>query len=141
VAIRINDGLSIPRGELRFTASRSSGPGGQHVNKVSSRVTLRFDLWDSPSLTDAQKRRIAGKLATRITKEGLLTLRAQRHRSQAANRALLIERFADLLREALRRKRNRRETRPTEAAVQRRLEQKRLRGRLKRERRSESDHE
>jgi ribosome-associated protein len=141
VTIRINDRLSIPRGELRFTASRSSGPGGQHVNKVSSRVTLRFDLWDSPSLTDAQKRRIARKLATRITKEGLLMLHAQRHRSQAANRALLIERFADLLREALRRRRTRRKTRPTEAAVRRRLEQKRLRGRLKRQRSGDPDHD
>ena len=134
MTIHINDKLSIPDDELRFRASRSSGPGGQHVNKVNSRVTLRFDLEQSPSLTETQKQRIANTLATRITKEGLLTLHAQRHRSQAANRALLLERFVDLLRAALRPRRKRRRTKPTRATVQRRLEQKQRRSRLKRQR-------
>ncbi|NIR58541.1 MAG: aminoacyl-tRNA hydrolase, partial [Gammaproteobacteria bacterium] len=67
--IRINDTLSIPENELEFRASRASGPGGQHVNKVSSRVVLRFDVRRSPSLDPAQKRRIERKLPTRITRE------------------------------------------------------------------------
>jgi ribosome-associated protein len=130
--IEITPELSIPESELRFLASRAGGPGGQHVNKVSSRVTLRFDLWASPSLDEAQKRRIAQRLATRITKEGVLTLHARRHRSQAMNREELVGRFAELLREALRPRRARRKTRPSRAVKKRRLDEKRRRGEQKR---------
>lgn len=130
--IRVNDELSIPESELEFRASRASGPGGQHVNKVSSRVVLRFDVRRSPSLDPAQKRRIERKLPTRITRDGVLWLAAQRHRSQAANRAELVERFAELLREALKERRPRRRTRTPRRAKEERLAQKRRRGDIKR---------
>ena len=130
--IEITPELSIPESELEFLASRAGGPGGQHVNKVSSRVTLRFDLWGSPSLGEEQKRRIAEALATRITRDGVLTMHARRHRSQAMNREELVGRFAELLREALRPRRVRRKTRPSRAAKKRRLDDKRRRGEQKR---------
>ena len=132
--MQINDRLSIPVDELEFTASRSGGPGGQHVNKVSSRVTLRFHVAGSPSLTDSQKRWIRERLATRIGKDGVLRVVCQANRSQAANRRQAGERFAELLRTALRRRKPRRKTVVSPAARRRRVESKRRWGRLKRER-------
>ncbi|HMC82356.1 MAG TPA: aminoacyl-tRNA hydrolase [Candidatus Polarisedimenticolia bacterium] len=84
--IEIRDGLAIREEELRFTASRSGGPGGQNVNKVSTRVTLWFDVAGSPSLTAEQRSLIRSRLATRISKEGVLRVVSQQTRSQAANR-------------------------------------------------------
>jgi ribosome-associated protein len=84
--IEINRNLSIPEHELSFTTARSGGPGGQHVNKVSSRVTLWFNVAESPSLSAFQKRRIMSRLATRINQRGELRVVAQQHRSQIANR-------------------------------------------------------
>lgn len=133
--IEIHPLLAIPEHELTFTASRSSGPGGQHVNKVSSRVTLSFDVANSPSLSEAQRRRLLARLATRITKDGVLKLHCQQHRSQAANRAELVTRFVAVLRQALRTRRRRKPTAPTRAARERRLTEKRQRGEIKRGRR------
>src|ERR1044071_375395 len=99
--IHITGDLLIPEVEIRFTASRSGGPGGQNVNKVSSKVTLAFDVRHSTVLSDEQKRKITGKLATRINKEGILQIVSQKTRSQELNRADVLERFADLLRMAL----------------------------------------
>lgn len=130
--LRIDDGLSLPRNELVYRASRSSGPGGQHVNKVSTRVTLEFDVAASPSLDEAQRRRLLGRLASRINRAGVMRVHCGRHRSQAANRAEVTERFAALLAEALRRRRPRRRTRPTAASRKRRLSQKRRRSEVKR---------
>ena len=130
----INDILSISEDELVFKASRSGGPGGQHVNKVSSRVTLYFDLEASPSLTASQKARIRRRLATRVSKSGLLRVVSRKHRSQAANRAVALERFAELLRGALRRETPRRKTRVPRAEKRRRIEQKKRRANLKRQR-------
>jgi ribosome-associated protein len=127
--------LSIPEGELTFTASRAGGPGGQHVNKVSSRVTLRFDVMRSPSLTLAQKRRVGERLKTRMSGEGILRVVCRKHRSQAANRAEAVERFVVLMRTALKRTKPRARTTVPAAEKRRRLEQKRRRGSLKRERR------
>jgi ribosome-associated protein len=138
--IRINDRVSIPEDELAFAASRSGGPGGQHVNKVSSRVTLRFDLDGSPSLTESQKHRIRRRLATRVSNDGVLRVVCQRHRSQIANRREVVERFAELLRKALKRPRRRRKTRVPAESKRLRLEDKRRRGELKR-RRSRADIE
>jgi ribosome-associated protein len=132
--IEINSRLSIPADELSFSASRAGGPGGQHVNKVSTQVTLRFDLDGSPSLSEAQKRRIRSALATRITREGILRVVCGRRRSQAANRVEATERFAELLRVALRPRKRRVATRVPGAQKRRRLEQKRQRSRLKRAR-------
>ncbi len=123
---------AIAEDELRFTYSRSSGPGGQNVNRVETRVTLLFDVFGSPSLTEGQKRRIASRLATRINKEGILRVVAQRHRTREANRRAAAERSEELLTGALRRKRPRRKTRVPRQARRRRLEGKRRRGELKR---------
>ncbi len=127
--------------ELRFAYSRSSGPGGQNVNRVETRVTLRFDVFGSPSLTEEHKRRIASRLATRINKVGILRVVSQRHRTREANRRAAAERFLELLTEALRRQRPRRKTRVPRNARRRRLEGKRRRGELKRLRRPGSRDE
>ena len=132
--IEITPTLTIPEQELSFVASRSSGPGGQHVNKVSSRVILRFNVDDSPSLDDDEKRRIRQRLRTRITREGVLWIVCGRNRSQAANRREAVERFVELLRDALRRRRPRRKTAPSSGVKRRLLEQKQRRGQLKRTR-------
>ncbi len=130
----ITPNLSIPEDELTFTACRAGGPGGQHVNKVSSRVTLRFDVTGSPSLSDAQKRLIGERLKTRMSREGVLHVDCRKHRSQAANRAEAVERFVELMRNALKRRRKRARTAVPASEKRRRLDEKRRRSRLKRER-------
>ncbi len=99
--IKINTNTEIDPAELRFEAIRSSGPGGQNVNKLSTCVRLYFDLSASLSLTEAQKERIQQRLRNRISKEGVLSLSAQDERSQSANKQLVISRFQKLLAEAL----------------------------------------
>lgn len=128
----IRPGRAIPAREVSFTASRSSGPGGQHVNKVETRVVLSFDVAASPSLTPEEKERIRERLGSRLTKAGVLRVVAQRHRSQAANRKLALERLAELLREALAEETPRRPTKVPQAVRRRRLEEKRQRSQLKR---------
>jgi len=132
--IEIDRNLSIPEDELVFAASRSGGPGGQNVNKVNTRVMLRFDVKRSSSLSDWQRSRIMSRLRTRITKGGVLVLWSQRHRTQAANRAAVVERLVELVRGALRRQKPRKKTKPSRAAVARRLEQKKKKSRKKRSR-------
>jgi ribosome-associated protein len=132
--IFIRQGLSIPGEELTFTASRSGGPGGQNINKVSTRVTLWFDVAGSPSLPEAVKARILDKLATRINKEGKLFLTARESRSQADNRELARQRFALLLWVALQQPRPRRKTGVPRAVDRERLERKKHRSRLKKQR-------
>ena len=132
--LEISPGVAIADGELTFTASRSGGPGGQNVNKVATRVTLMFDLARSPCLSSEQKARIRERLATRISRDGVLRVVAQRHRTQAANRRATVERFVELLRRALAEEAPRRPTRPSRAARERRVEEKKRRGRRKAER-------
>ncbi|MFP5213119.1 MAG: alternative ribosome rescue aminoacyl-tRNA hydrolase ArfB [Acidobacteriota bacterium] len=132
--IEINERISIPEEELTFTASRSSGPGGQHVNKVSSRITLWFDLANSPSLSPEDKELIASRLGTRINKDGLLQVVSQSTRSQLTNREAAIERFVELMQAALHRLPPRRKTRVSRAAKERRLDEKKQRSGIKRER-------
>jgi len=132
--IKITDDLLIPEDALSFTASRSSGPGGQHVNKSSTRVTLRFEVLGSPSLSAEQKALLLTRLSTRVNKDGVLRVVAQKHRSQSANRELAVARFAELLRAALKRTSPRHPTRVPKAARNRRLEEKKHRGRVKRDR-------
>jgi ribosome-associated protein len=135
----IRPDLRIPARELRFETSRSSGPGGQNVNKVESRVTLAFDLAASPSLSSEQKALIRERLASRISRQGVLRVASQRHRTQAANRKAAVERFVTLLAETLAVETPRQPTALPAAEKQRRLEHKRRRGRLKKERRSPED--
>ena len=130
----ITSNLSIPDHELQFRASRSSGPGGQHVNKVNTRVTLHFDIRNSPSLTVAQKSRVSQKLKTRINKDGIFYLYAHRSRSQAMNRADLLDKFCRLLREALTPQRARRETQVPERSRVQRVDHKKRRGQVKQRR-------
>ncbi len=132
--IEVTECLSIPDEELRFTASHSSGPGGQNVNKVSTRVTLWFDVLNSPSLTQEEKDLITGRLGSRMSKEGVLRVISQQTRSQMANREAAVERFVELLRNALRQEIPRKKTRISRTAKLRRLEDKRQHSRRKRER-------
>lgn len=138
VMIRINDELEIDEAELSFVTSRSSGPGGQNVNKVATRVTLRFDVAASPALSEQQRRLVRERLATRIRRDGVLSVSSRRHRTQAANRRAAQERFAELLADALEVDPERRKTRIPRAVRRRRLDDKRRRARLK-ERRSRVD--
>ncbi|HEY0555839.1 MAG TPA: alternative ribosome rescue aminoacyl-tRNA hydrolase ArfB [Thermoanaerobaculia bacterium] len=132
--IPIDDHLAIPDDEVTFATSRSGGPGGQNVNKLETRVTLRFDLAGSGTLSEEQKAHLRERLATRITRDGVLQVTSQRHRSQGANREAAVERFAEILRENLREETPRRKTRPSRAAKARRLDAKRRQGQRKRER-------
>ena len=135
MTIQVTTSLQIPEDELRFVASRSSGPGGQNVNKVNTRIELFFDVVNSPSLNDWQRNRILTRLANRIDGEGTLRIVAQNHRTQRANRAESIDRFVTLVAQALARPRRRIPTRVPRAVQERRLESKRHRSRLKQNRR------
>lgn len=132
--IEITASLSIPEEELSYVADRSSGPGGQHVNKVSTRVTLLFDVTSSPSLSDEQRARILEKLASRITKAGVLRVTSQMHRSQSGNKERALERFIELMREALHRRSPRKRTRTPRKATEKRLEEKTRRSETKKSR-------
>ena len=134
--VEITPTLALPDGELELRTSRSAGPGGQNVNKLETRVTVRFDVAGSPSLPDDQRRRIQERLGTRISKAGVLQVSSQHHRTQAANREAAVARLAGLLAEALEPEAERKPTRMPKAAKRRRLEEKRRRGRLKAERTS-----
>lgn len=132
--IPIDGGLAIPDEEVTFATSRSGGPGGQNVNKLETRVTVRFDVAGSPSLTDEQRRRLLERLATRITRSGVLHVTSQKHRTQAENREAAVARLAELIAEALREEAPRKPTRVPKAAKRRRVENKKRHGRRKRER-------
>jgi ribosome-associated protein len=121
--------VTIPLSEVELRASRSSGPGGQHANVTESRVEAVFDVDASASLTDAQKGRIRERIGSRVSAV------AQDARSQVRNRELALERLSEKLAEGLRRPKKRRPTKPTKAARERRLEQKRRASELKRQRR------
>ena len=132
--LRITEHISIPENELTFTASRSSGPGGQNVNKVSTRVTLWFNVVQSPTLTGDQKKLIMEQLATRIGKNGTLRIVSQKARTQSGNRELALERFAGLIREAIRVYPRRKKTAIPPAGKARRVETKKKHGMLKKQR-------
>ena len=121
--------------EITFQTSRSSGPGGQNVNKVESRVELRWHLLDSQVLTDAQKALILEKLSNQLTAEGLLLITAQDDRSQFRNKEIALARFHALLLKSLRRPKPRKATKPSKGAVRKRLEGKKIQGEKKANRR------
>jgi ribosome-associated protein len=128
-SIRVTRSVSIPLSEIDFRYSRSSGPGGQHAQKSETRVEAVFDVEASSALTDRQKNRVVQKAGA------VLRAIAQDERSQARNRELAVERVAEALRDALKVERRRVATKPSKAAVERRLERKRRRSETKRLRR------
>jgi len=137
--IKINNMLSIPESELSFTASRSSGPGGQHVNKVSSRITLSFNVLLSASLSEEERLQILNKLKTRTNREGILQISSQAQRSQFANKEAVLKRFVELLRHALYKKPQRKKTQVPRGVKLRRLEHKRKQSNLKKMRSKNDD--
>lgn len=126
--IQITDALFIDEDELTFTASRSAGPGGQNVNKVNTRITLWFNVAASPNLSPEQKERIAARLSTRVSKDGILRVVSQGSRSQLANRDTAILRFIALLQEVLTDLPPRKPTRISRQAKARRVDEKKLIG-------------
>ncbi|MBN1506816.1 MAG: aminoacyl-tRNA hydrolase [Sedimentisphaerales bacterium] len=132
--IEIADNTFVPEEEFTFKTSRSSGPGGQNVNKLNTRVTVLFNVGGSPSLSDDQKRRILARLSSRIDRHGVLRVISQRHRSQEANRRAAMERLEQLLQEALKPAPTRKRTHVPTAARERRLDEKKRRSRLKSQR-------
>lgn len=121
--------------ELQFQTSRSSGPGGQNVNKVESRVELRFRIPDSQLLSDEQKHTLLQKLASRLTSEGELLVAAQEDRSQLRNKETALQKFHQLLAKALHKPKARKATKPSKGAVRERLESKKKHGEKKANRR------
>ncbi|ADU61930.1 MAG: aminoacyl-tRNA hydrolase [Pseudodesulfovibrio sp.] len=132
--IRINDRIAIPWSEIEFTASRSSGPGGQHVNTTDSRVTLLFDVAASQSLTQLEKMVVTGKLRRRIDKRGVLSISSQTFRSQKSNKDSAVDRFVELMRWALTPVTPRKDTAVPRSAKRKRLERKRHTADRKRQR-------
>jgi len=110
--------------ELRFSATGSSGPGGQHVNRVNTKVNLRFDIVNSVLLSDDEKQLILKKLTSKISGKGVLRLSAQAHRSQIMNKQAVILKLNILLEKAFFIKKKRKATRPSKSAIQKRLDDK-----------------
>jgi ribosome-associated protein len=130
--IDIIPGIRIPLRELKFLFTRSAGPGGQNVNKVSTRVELLYDLASSSALTDEQKARARSALGARIGPDGVLRVQAQNSRSQWQNRLIAAERLAGLLRQALRPRKKRVASRPTRGSREERFRTKKKKGTIKR---------
>ncbi|HHB12975.1 MAG TPA: aminoacyl-tRNA hydrolase [Chromatiales bacterium] len=128
--IRIGSRIRIPEQEVRIHAVRAQGPGGQRVNKIATAAHLRFDIRAS-SLPEGIKQRLLAMRDRRITREGEVVIKAQRHRTYERNRAEAVERLAELLRNAARAPKRRIATRPPAGAQRRRVERKRHRGRIK----------
>ena len=120
--------------EFIFSTSRSSGPGGQHVNKTETKVELRFHIPSSEILMDKEKDRLLRELANRINTEGDLIISSQEHKSQAKNKEETIEKFYELIAGALKPKKKRKRTRPSKAARERRLNEKKMQSEKKQQR-------
>jgi ribosome-associated protein len=132
-SIRVTRSVVLPLAEVDYRTSRSSGPGGQHAQKTETRVEALFDVERSDALTEGQKRRVVERAGP------VLRAIAQDERSQSRNRELALERLVAQLRDALRVPRRRRPTKPSQASVERRLDEKRRRSQLKRQRTSRDD--
>ena len=132
----VRGGVVIPAAEVREAASRSSGPGGQHVNKTNTRVTLRWNLERSVAVGPVRRERLRRALASRLTQAGDIVVHVGRHRSRARNRETARQRLAELLREGLATQRSRRSTRPTRSSEAKRKREQQIRSKRKRLRRS-----
>lgn len=139
--IRINNRIRIDEAELEEQFVRSSGPGGQNVNKVSTAVELRFDVAHSPALTAAVRQRLVRLAGSRLTKDGVLIIRAERFRTQEQNRADARARLADMIQRAAVSPKFRVKTKPTKASQERRIKSKVKRGAIKRLRREKPAHD
>jgi ribosome-associated protein len=133
-AIPVTPEIAIDERELRFEFIRATGPGGQKVNKSSSAVQLRFNVLGSPSLPEEVRSRLATLARRRMSEEGVLVIEAKRFRSQDRNRQDAVDRLCALIRQAARKPRRRRPTRPSSAARERRLQEKKKRSELKKQR-------
>ncbi len=138
-ALHVSPGLTIPRGELTTRATRSSGAGGQHVNKTSSRIELTWNVQRSGALSDVQRSVLLAKLRARLTKDGDLRIVASTTRSQYRNREIAERRLVKVVAEALQPVKKRRATKPTRASKQARLDEKKKHSNKKRERRPPVD--
>ena len=126
-------------GEVEFRTSRSSGPGGQHVNKTESRVELLWHPKETGCLNEAQKILVTSRLRNRITEEGVLIMVSEKYRSQYRNRADVTERFVELVMESIVPVKKRKPSRPTRTSVEKRIRDKKIRGEIKRSRRERPD--
>lgn len=122
----INPTMFIQRliNELNFSVSRSSGPGGQNVNKVNSKVTVKFDVKNSMVLTPEEKEIVLRKLGSKLTMEGVLIISAQESRSQLDNKEAVLKKFEQLITKAFEKKKTRKPTKPSKGAVQKRIKSK-----------------
>ncbi len=131
--MKINSDITIPDSEIAISAIRSSGPGGQNVNKVSTAVQLKFDITRS-SLPDKVRNALLSRQDRRITAQGVLIIKARRHRTQERNKSDALDRLREIILRAAKREKSRTETKPSAASRRRRLDEKKKRARLKEQR-------
>ncbi|PSL07535.1 alternative ribosome rescue aminoacyl-tRNA hydrolase ArfB [Cecembia rubra] len=131
----INEGLLVP--ELEFKLSRSSGPGGQHVNKTNTKVSLIFNVGNSTVLDDEKKAILNTKLSNKLDNQGNLIIHAQEKRSQIQNKGIAIRKFHDLIRKAFEKKKIRKASKPSKSAIEKRISDKKALSQKKKERKGE----
>jgi ribosome-associated protein len=138
--IEISQRVKIPADEIELSYARSGGPGGQHANKTSTKVLLRWSVKMSRALEREDRAWLLERLDNKLTEDGELLVTSERHRDQGRNVEDALEKFVERIREALQRPAKRRKSKPSSAAQQRRVQEKRKRGALKRERRSTDEN-